>query len=144
MHLEIEKQISCRVPRARLLNHMQQIVKRFGKQHKNQLSDIQELSVAFVGEAEIKKLNKIYRKKNKATDVLSFDYGEIIVCVPVAKKQAARHGVSLSSELELLFVHGLLHVLGFDHEKPKDNKEMREAEKSILGFDGLINLSEYV
>jgi probable rRNA maturation factor len=144
MKLEIEKKVACRIGRIRLEKLLQQTIKNFGKKYKNHLAETKELSLALVDENEIKKLNKVYRNKNKATDVLSFDYGEIIICIPVAKQQAESHKVSVNSEIELLFVHGLLHVLGFDHEKPKDNKTMRDAEQKILGYNGLINLSQNV
>lgn len=141
MKLVVEKKTDDRIRLSELETLMRKTVRNFGKVHKNKLDEIQELSVAFVGAAESKKINNLYRGKNKPTDVLSFDYGEIIICVPVAKKQAAEHGLSLTNEIKLLFVHGLLHVLGFDHEKANDNKEMRQAEKKILGYDGLIGIT---
>ncbi len=91
-----------------------------------------EVSIALVGPAEIRKLNRLYRKLDKVTDVLSFgrparakklnlepaDYlGEIIICLPQAQKQAKIAGHSCNAELELLLVHGFLHLLGYDHEK---------------------------
>lgn len=144
MKLVVLKKVSCRAPFSDLKKITNKTISKFGKEHKNSLSQIEEISLALVGESEMKKLNKQYRGKNKPTDVLSFDYGEIIICVPVATAQAKIHKLSLAKEINLLFTHGLLHVLGFDHEKPKDNKEMREAEQAILGYSGLINLSQNV
>ena len=73
------------------------------------------------------------------TDVLSFDYGEIFISTQTAKRQAKEHELSLRAELELLFVHGLLHILGFDHHKLKDRKRMHSLEEQVLGRKGLID-----
>lgn len=88
-----------------------------------------QISLAFVDEAEAKQLNRDYAGNDYATDVLSFDHsevsttpiaegdvrGEVVICLPIASRQAKEHGTSLQSEVILLFVHGLLHVLGNDH-----------------------------
>lgn len=103
-----------------------------------------EISIGIVGDEEMKKLNKIYRGKNKITDVLSFgevdskfssgqDYlGEIIICYPQSVRQAKKAKQTISQEIELLLVHGLLHLLGHDHEKIKENKVMRDLEQKII------------
>lgn len=104
-----------------------------------------ELSIAFVGNQTIKKLNKTYRHKNTPTDVLSFPefrdrksikqnsyLGEIIISFPVAKKQAQIHGHTISYEIVLLLVHGFLHLIGYDHLNKKDEQEMKAQEATIL------------
>lgn len=105
-----------------------------------------EISIAIVGEAVIKKLNKAHLGKNQVTDVLSFGegdskfksgdgyLGEIIICYPQAARQAKRVKHSTNKELELLLIHGFLHLLGYDHEKPKENKMMRELEQKIMDY----------
>jgi len=85
-----------------------------------------ELSIALVGQKEIKELNKQYRRKNKPTDVLSFAYdknlGEVIICPIQAKK-----------ELERVLIHGILHLFGFDHEGTERKAlEMEKKEKYYL------------
>jgi len=97
------------------------------------------ISLAFVGKAEIKKLNKKFRKKNKATDVLSFDLneggylGEIVICPEVVKENAERYGVPEKKEILKVFVHGILHLCGYDHEKSKaEEKIMGEKETKYL------------
>lgn len=96
------------------------------------------LSLAFVSKEEIKKLNKKYRKKNKATDVLSFDLttnyklptknsylGEIVICPEVVKEK--------KEDILRVFVHGILHLLGYDHKKnEKEAKEMEAKEEKHL------------
>ena len=104
-----------------------------------------ELSVAFVDNAEIKKLNFRYRKKNKPTDVLSFAerdsndkfgnrrfIGEIIIAYPYARQQARRNHRTIRQELRILLTHGFLHLVGYDHIKLSDRLRMQRVEKKIL------------
>ncbi len=87
---------------------------------------------------EIQKLNKEYRNTDKPTDVLSFPLenipfsplGSIIISIDKAKEKAKELGHTVDEELTLLFVHGLLHLLGYDHEK--DNGQMRQKEADII------------
>lgn len=106
-------------------------------------------SFAIVKDSEIKKLNKAYRGKNVATDVLAFnfaeskklgkikageaiDLGEIIVSHETAQKQAKERGHSVQKEIQILFTHGLLHLLGFDHYGKKERESMFKLEKEAL------------
>ena len=99
--------------------------------------------VNIVTPAQIRKINNKYRKIDKVTDVISFAnrddktvivplLGEIFICLDQAKKQAKTYGHSLKHELIFLFTHGLLHLLGFDHTKPKDEKIMLDWTKKII------------
>jgi len=101
------------------------------------------LNVVFVNDVYIQALNKAYRKKDKATDVLSFNYqndenhesnlvGEVYISVETAKRQAPEYGNTLQKELNKLFVHGVLHVHGYDHEEDGDYEEMSKLEDKIL------------
>jgi len=110
----------------------------------NELKEIYEyltdkdIELILTTDEEIKKLNKEYRNKDKATDVLSFPLenipamplGSIVISVDTAKRGAEEFGHSVNNEIKLLFIHGLLHLLGYDHEI--DNGEMREKEKEII------------
>ncbi|MEK9135183.1 MAG: rRNA maturation RNase YbeY [Patescibacteria group bacterium] len=86
------------------------------------------LSIALVGQKEIKKLNKQYRGKNKATDVLSFRYdnnfGEVVICpektTPTPKGRGSDR--SVGEVLARVLVHGILHILGFTHKKMNEDK----------------------
>ncbi|MDR2693263.1 MAG: rRNA maturation RNase YbeY [Chitinispirillales bacterium] len=86
----------------------------------------------------IRKLNRQYRKKDKATDVLSFHIGdddllgEVYISLQRAAVQARRYGVSYEDELKRLLVHGLLHLMGYDHIKPADRSAMEERERIYL------------
>ncbi|MBI2360872.1 MAG: rRNA maturation RNase YbeY [Deltaproteobacteria bacterium] len=87
-----------------------------------------ELSLVLVGNREIRRLNARYRKKNRPTDVLAFQtnglpsvgdriLGDVVISVEQAKKQAKEKGTALEVELETLLIHGILHLLGYDHER---------------------------
>lgn len=102
------------------------------------------LELYFVEKNEIRKLNKKFLGKNKETDVLSFSFmegdqfpgdnllGQIFIAPSIAKKQARDHGLSWREELEFLFVHGLLHVFGLDHEKAADFEKMFKLHAQIM------------
>lgn len=95
-----------------------------------------EVSLAFVDDCEMRRLNKAWRGKDATTDVLSFGdgkgNGEIIISYPQAVKQARelKHGVQ--DELVFLLVHGLLHLNSLDHEAPKDARQMFPLQEKIL------------
>ncbi|MBL7053793.1 rRNA maturation RNase YbeY [Patescibacteria group bacterium] len=94
---------------------------------------IKDLSVAFVSEQEIKAINKKYRNINNITDVLSFaDPAEIIICWDKLKQQAKLKKCTQKQELRLLLVHGLLHILGYNHQNQKQTIEMGQITKNIL------------
>ncbi|MFQ5682774.1 MAG: rRNA maturation RNase YbeY [Candidatus Binatia bacterium] len=102
-----------------------------------------ELSLALVGNREIQELNARYRYKNEPTDVLSFPSGEwlptgmqilgdVVISVEQAARQARERKKTLGEELETLLVHGILHLLGYDHEGSQNEaKHMWRLEKEI-------------
>jgi rRNA maturation RNase YbeY len=87
-----------------------------------ELGERRELSVALVGDDEMRRLNAAYRKIDRPTDVLAFPsdhpslLGDVVISLDTAARQAERHGVRLRDEVRLLLVHGVLHLLGYDHE----------------------------
>ena len=95
-----------------------------------------EVDVLLCSDAEIKRLNKAYRGKNKATDVLSFPAseeaegiaGDLAVSLETAARQAAEHGHTLRDEVRVLLLHGLLHLAGEDHEADQGEMAARELE----------------
>ena len=103
-----------------------------------------EISIEFVGDARMRRLNRGYRQKDQTTDVLAFAYreaggpatpmlGDVVVSVPTAKRQAESLGHSLNEELIRLLIHGLLHVVGYDHELgEKEAQRMRRKEEKLL------------
>ena len=97
-----------------------------------------DVELILTDDNEIQELNRLHRQKDKPTDVLSFPLenipgmplGSIVISIDTAKKGAEEFGHSIEDEIKLLFIHGLLHLLGYDHEI--DNGEMREKEKEII------------
>jgi len=100
-----------------------------GKVLKNERKDL-DLSIALVSHKEIENLNRKYRKKNRTTDVLSFLYnslGEVVICPQVIIKNAEKLREKFERELIQVLIHGILHLLGYDHEISQ--KKTREMEK---------------
>lgn len=106
--------------------------------------ETETVSLAFVDKTEMQKLNRKFRKKNKPTDVLSFSaqggpawggesennfLGEIIICPDVVKENAEKYKVSAKSEMLKVFVHGILHLCGYDHEKSEKEAEEMESKQ---------------
>ncbi len=108
------------------------------------------LSLTFVGDAAMRRLNREHRGKDRTTDVLSFPLfepftvprraradepelllGDIIISVDVAKRQAAEYDATLDDEIERLLIHGVLHLLGHDHEEPAERARMVRQEKRL-------------
>ena len=103
-----------------------------------------ELSVTYVSSEKMRSMNNSFRGKNNPTDVLSFPaapnaliIGDIAICLDVAKSQAEEYGHSLERELAFLTVHGFLHLLGYNHENPEDEKKMNNAQENILNKAGI-------
>ncbi|MBX7115011.1 MAG: rRNA maturation RNase YbeY [Myxococcaceae bacterium] len=109
-----------------------------------------ELSIALVNDAEIRQLNRDFRRKDKATDVLSFPSGEgplggaqlllgdVIISLDTARRVAKELGVSLEDELDRYLAHGILHLLGHDHHRRAERLKMARWEERLLGRTGLI------
>ena len=107
------------------------------------------LTVVITGEAEIRELNRQYRGLDVPTDVLSFHagyldpedgstyLGDVIISVPQAQVQAETRGHPLSDEVQLLVVHGTLHLLGYDHADPEEKARMWAAQAAILAQLGV-------
>jgi probable rRNA maturation factor len=114
------------------------------------------LSLSFVGDAAMRRLNREHRGKDRSTDVLSFPMfapfavpkrsrpggpevmlGDVIVSVDAAKRQADAYDATLEAEIERLLVHGILHLLGHDHEVAAERARMSRAEKRLAKAIGL-------
>ena len=114
------------------------------------------LSVTFVDNKYIHKVNKKYRHIDRPTDVISFAFldaeedkdkllyspgpvvlGDIYISIEKAKEQAEEYGHSLNRELSFLFVHGLLHLLGYDHMVKEDEEVMFKLQDEILAIKGV-------
>jgi probable rRNA maturation factor len=100
-----------------------------------------DLHVAVVGDREVRRLHERYLGQRRATDVLAFEVdgpgpsrllGEVIISADTAARQASRVGVALALEMDLLLVHGLLHLVGYDDHDPDAARRMHEREYQIL------------
>ena len=105
-----------------------------------------QITVRIVGEAEGRALNRDFRAKDYATNVLTFDYeraplllADLVLCAPVVEREAAAAGITLQAHYAHLLVHGALHALGFDHETGEADAQAMEARETqllrALGFD---------
>lgn len=121
-----------------------------------------EVSVSFVDNNEIRRLNKLYRGKDKPTDVLSFPLGEngvydidketgaallgdVVISIETAIKQAKMYDHSLEREVGFLTVHSMLHLLGYDHEtSPLEAERMHEKEEMVLERLGVTRDNTYL
>ncbi|NKE05142.1 MULTISPECIES: rRNA maturation RNase YbeY [Mesobacillus] len=123
---------------------------------KENVQEGSELSVTFVSNDRIQEINREYRDKDRPTDVISFALeemgegeleivgvdiprilGDIIISIPKAREQAEEYNHSFMRELGFLAVHGLLHLLGYDHMNEQDEKQMFDRQKEILDGFGL-------
>jgi len=96
-----------------------------------------EIGVALVSDARIRSLNRRYRRKDRPTDVLSFEPSDIVIATGVARRQAREAGHSYATELKVLALHGLLHLLGYDHHAPADEGRMARVERALRRKGGL-------
>jgi probable rRNA maturation factor len=123
------------------------------------LSEGVEVGVTFLDDAAIQELNRDYRDKDRPTDVLSFALnegdepeivdapeeellGDILISLETTARQAEEYGHNLERELAYLTVHGMLHLLGYDHEEPADQAEMRLEEEAVLASLGIVRGQE--
>lgn len=118
-----------------------------------------EVTVSLVGDGEVRELNRRYRGRDEATDVLSFPLrerapagegpgiapaegaplllGDVVISLDTAARQAAAYGHSLERELAFLAVHGVLHLLGYDHGTAEEERVMSAEAETVLGALGL-------
>jgi probable rRNA maturation factor len=107
-----------------------------------------EIGLVITGQEKVRELNRTYRGKDRPTDVLAFymtgagefvpppdgvkHLGEVVISYPQAALQAREQGHSVEKELRILIIHGVLHLLGYDHEETRQKKEMSACEQAIL------------
>ncbi len=123
---------------------------------KQNIDEMTEMGLVITGQERIQELNKTYRGKDMPTDVLAFcmlpeslgavesDFitppdgmkhlGEVIISYPQAVKQAAEHRHSIRREFAILIIHGVLHLLGYDHAADEQAQEMEAMETAILEY----------
>ena len=105
------------------------------------------VNLLFCSKEESQELNRQYRGQDKPTDILSFGYeapeeplGDLALCLEVAREQAQGFGLALEEELLRLFAHGLVHLMGMDHQSPEEEAAMLAEERKLLASLGLEGL----
>lgn len=144
MKLNIINKSKIRVPQTFLIEWSEAVTASLKKKGFPRALNGKELILVFLDTKEAKKLNQQFRGKNYATDVLSFDpidpqsLGELVMCPQVLKKQAQEHKLSFNLELGYMVLHGVLHLLGYEHEdSPEDAAVMFKLQDEI--FDAISN-----
>jgi len=109
------------------------------------------LSVLLTGDRVVRSLNRRFRGVDRTTDVLSFpaeepagrgpELGDVALSLEVARRRARAEGRPLLAELDRYLVHGILHLLGHDHERPGEARAMADLEEELLGFAGMLEES---
>ena len=107
------------------------------------LPERSQVCLSFVSDADMRELNRRYRKIDRTTDVLSFAQrdvgdvgilGDVVISYDTAVRNSQRFSVTVEGEIRRLVVHGILHLLGFDHAEKRQRETMRGKESEILGF----------
>lgn len=134
MQIEINKLTSDKID----LEFLKRVADKICKILPRACRGAEELSIVIIGDSRMRALNKKYLNKNRVTDVLAFDYGrqfggqgEIIICLPQAKRQAKKLGHSLKEELKTLLIHGILHLAGYKDKTKKDFNKMIKKQEEI-------------
>lgn len=148
--LVVDVQIACADADLPSVRQIESWVSRAVAESGRNLADQTEVSVRLVDTGEIQALNRDYRQKDKATNVLSFPagpiaglpeaasqvLGDIVVCAGVVRDEAAEQGKSADDHWAHMLVHGTLHLLGYDHDTDADAAEMEALEARILVGNG--------
>lgn len=104
---------------------VRELARELPARQRKQLAAASSVTVVFVDRSRMRRLNSKFRGKNKPTDVLSFaavdegSLGELVIALEVIRAQAREHGLSMQDELAYMLLHGVLHLLGYDHEGSK-------------------------
>jgi len=132
-----------RPPKAEIIRLVERVLIKMGERSA-------EVGVVLTGDAEIQRLNRQYRRMDQPTDVLAFALredsftpqprglhrhllGDVVISVPTARKQATEQGHSLEQEIAVLIIHGLLHLMGYDHERsPVAARAMKRKERELF------------
>jgi probable rRNA maturation factor len=138
LETNIVNQSKEKISKKFIVNWLEDVVRHLPVQLQKQVSG-KSLNIIFLDQTKAKKLNLAFRKKNYATDILSFEpldieeLGELVICPEVIKRQAKEHQLSQNDELGYMLIHGCLHLLGYDHEQnEKEAKKMFRLQDKIF------------
>lgn len=137
--LIINQQKKYKIPKSFILESVPKVINKLSQKKLILIEQKKlDLNIIFVSSKEIKNLNKNFRGKNKPTDILSFNsadptlLGELILCPEVIIKQAISNHWPQKYEYLYMLIHGILHLLGYDHELDKDSKLMYGIQDQIF------------
>ncbi|WP_392343399.1 rRNA maturation RNase YbeY [Pseudoalteromonas prydzensis] len=144
MNTELDLQIACEFDN---LPSLEQFA-LWANKALSQYRDESELSIVIAGEEQSQQLNNDYRGKNKPTNVLSFEFeapagielplvGDLVICPAIVLAESIEQEKSFHDHFAHMVIHGCLHLLGFDHIKDEDAKEMESIEKQLLAELGI-------
>lgn len=137
IYISDDSETVCDLYRKDMVNTVRLILKKL------ELSENIEISIHFTDDTNMRYFNKTYRKLDRTTDVLSFPQefgdnnpvlGDILISVDAVKRQSETYGVETENEIERLLVHGILHLLGYDHKKKKERNIMRKQEYKLINY----------
>ncbi len=141
MKLTLVKKCQVPVSRGFIQRWFDFLVQEFSQKRvrRKSLLDCGHVTLVFMGREEAKSLNEQYRSRCHATDVLSFEgdghreLGDLVICWPILKEQAKKNRLKIQEELVYLLTHGVLHLLGYDHEKNlKEEKIMMRLQNEVF------------
>jgi len=148
LDFELTNEVKMRISKAFFGKYVKNIYKHMKKLIDKKLFERDgQIDLVLISDERMQDLNKEFRSKDSPTDVISFAYldvtdyefdmgeiivGDIFISVDTAKRQAKENGHSVREELAILFVHGLLHCFGFDHQTDGEEKKMDKWAKKIL------------
>ncbi len=152
MQIEISNQQEKMTVTQAIEDRIIEVLEETARVHK--VDDLAEVSLMFTDDETIHEMNREYRGIDRPTDVLSFALeegeeeeiyggpeenllGDIIISVETATRQAEEYGHSVEREMAFLALHGMLHLLGYDHMEEEERKEMRAQEEAILASLGI-------
>jgi len=109
---------------------------------KLEIPNNKELCITFVNDDSMRKINEDYRNINRTTDVLAFPQdgpdssllGDIIISIETAVRRSNMHNMKLQDEITILIIHGVLHLLGYNHKRKTEAREMREKESELFSY----------
>lgn len=112
-------------PKAAAVKYAERILSLVGKKAGG-------VNILFVNDRSIRRFNRIYRKKDRPTDVLAFETGDIVISTETARRNAGYFGSTAAKELKLYMIHGILHLAGYGDTTAAGRRAMREMEKRLL------------
>jgi len=109
---------------------------------KLEIPNNKELCITFVNDDSMRKINEAYRKINRTTDVLAFPQdgpdtsllGDIIISIETAIRRSKMHKINFQDEISTLIIHGVLHIIGYNHKRKTEAREMRKKESEIFSY----------